>query len=313
MKSSFTKSTDLELLSSIEKGRVDLVLTDPPYLISKDSGMQRLKDSGKSHEKYGRKYATATDFGQWDKDYTIDDLQLAIDEFYRILRPGGSCIIFFDLWKIETLRNALSKFSKHRLIEWLKTNPVPINQKATYLSNAREIAISCVKGGKATFNSKYDKGVYEYPIYGGKDRFHPTQKSLPLFEELIKKHSNEGDIVVDPYGGSGTTYVASMNTNRVCLSSEPDEEYFEKTKQRISTKNDKSRRYRSLPPRHARYAPKTPQNLTERPFRPPCRGKNRYLRFLSPTGCVRTPTTPFDRRQHRDTLGRCWGRPMKIA
>ena len=131
MKSSFIKSTDLELLCSIERSSVDLVLTDPPYLISKDSGMQRLKDSGKSHEKYGRKYATATDYGQWDKDYTIDDLQLAIEEFYRILRPGGSCIIFFDLWKIETLTNTLSKFSKHRLIEWLKTNPVPINQKAT--------------------------------------------------------------------------------------------------------------------------------------------------------------------------------------
>ena len=257
MQSRFDNSTDLELLRSIEKGSVDLVLTDPPYLISRDSGMQshserkpgdkgynqvskRLEDGKEIEVDYGRKFATATDFGQWDKDYTIDDLQLAIDEFYRILRPGGSCIIFFDIWKIETLTNALSKFSKHRLIEWLKTNPVPINSKATYLSNAREIAISCVKGGKATFNSKYDNGVYEYPIYGGKDRFHPTQKSLPLFEELIKKHSNEGDIVVDPYGGSGTTYVASMNTNRVCLSSEPDEEYFEKTKQRISTKTDKN-------------------------------------------------------------------------
>jgi len=254
MQSRFDNSTDLELLRSIEKGSVDLVLTDPPYLISRESGMQshserkpgdkgynqvskRLEDGKEVEVDYGRRFATATDFGQWDKDYTIDDLQLAIDEFYRILHPGGSCIIFFDLWKIETLRNALSKFSKHRLIEWLKTNPVPINQKATYLSNAREIAISCVKGGKATFNSKYDKGVYEYPIYGGKDRFHPTQKSLPLFEELIKKHSNEGDIVVDPYGGSGTTYVASMNTNRVCLSCEPNEEYYEKTRERICGKN----------------------------------------------------------------------------
>ena len=254
MKSSFTNSTDLVLLRSIEKDSVDLVLTDPPYLISRKSGMQshkerkpgdkgynqvskRIEDGKEIEVDYGRYFATATDFGQWDKDYTIDDLQLAIDEFYRILRPGGSCIIFFDLWKIETLRNALSKFSKHRLIEWLKTNPVPINSKATYLSNAREIAISCVKGGKATFNSKYDKGVYEYPIYSGKDRFHPTQKSLPLFEELIKKHSNEGDIIVDPYGGSGTTYVASTNTNRICLSCEPDEEYFEKAERRINANN----------------------------------------------------------------------------
>lgn len=235
MESFFTQSTDLELLSEIKDKSVDLVLTDPPYLISRDSGMQRLKESGDSHKKYGRKYATATDFGQWDKDYTIDDLQLAIGEFYRILRPGGSCIIFFDLWKIETLTNALSKFSKHRLIEWLKTNPVPINSKATYLSNAREIGISCVKGGKATFNSKYDNGVYEYPIYGGKDRFHPTQKSLLLFEELIKKHSNEGDVVVDPYGGSATTAVACKKTNRIYISGEPSEEYFNIAEKRINS------------------------------------------------------------------------------
>ena len=237
MQSRFENSTDLELLRSIEKGSVDLVITDPPYLISKNSGMQELKDSGDSHKKYGRKYATQTDYGQWDKDYTIDDLQLAIDEFYRILRPGGSCIIFFDIWKIETLTKALSKFSKHRLIEWLKTNPVPINSKSTYLSNAREIAISCVKGGKATFHSEYDKGVYEYPIYRGKDRFHPTQKSLSLFEELIEKHSNEGDIIVDPYGGSGTTYVASMNTRRICLSCEIDKIFYQKTLDRIESKN----------------------------------------------------------------------------
>jgi len=250
MESRFDNSTDLELLRSIEKGSVDLVLTDPPYLISRKSGMQshserkpgdkgynqvskRIEDGKEIEVDYGRSFAVSTDYGQWDKDYTLDDLQLAIDEFYRILRPGGSCIIFFDMWKIETLSNKLSKFSKLRFIEWLKTNPVPINQKATYLSNAREIAISCVKGGKATFNSKYDKGVYEYPIYSGKDRFHPTQKSLPLFEELIKKHSNEGDVVVDPYGGSGTTYVAAMNTNRRCISGEPNEEYFKKTKKRI--------------------------------------------------------------------------------
>ena len=109
---------------------------------------------------------------------------------------------FFDLWKIETLSNLLEEvnFSKLRFIEWLKTNPVPVNQKSTYLSNAREIAISCVKGSKATFNSKYDKGVYEYPIYSGKDRFHPTQKSLPLFEELIKKHSNEDLEIKSGYG-----------------------------------------------------------------------------------------------------------------
>ena len=242
MKSSYTKKTDKELLSSIEKNSVDLVLTDPPYIISKNTGMDEYKKHLKAGGKHvihpdGRKNNLAfnTDFGEWDKNYTIDDLKYAISEFKRILKPGGSCIIFFDLWKMETLSNLLKevKFSKLRFIEWLKTNPVPVNQKYTYLNNAREIAISCVKGSKATFNSKYDKGVYEYPIYSGKDRFHPTQKSLPLFEELIKKHSNDGDVVVDPYGGSATTALASKNTKRICLSCEPSDEYFQKGYNRL--------------------------------------------------------------------------------
>jgi len=241
MKSIYVKKIDLELLKTIESNSVDLVLTDPPYIISKKSGMQSYRDSiengGEVNEKYGKKFAVTTEFGEWDSSYTIDDLEKAINEFYRILRPGGSCIIFFDLWKLETLKGLLSKFSKHRLIEWIKTNPMPINQYATYLSNAREMAISCVKGGKATFNSKYDKGIYEYPIYSGKDRFHPTQKSLPLFEELITKHSNEGDIVVDPYAGSGTTALAAKNTNRLYLCCEPSDEYFQKGYDRVRKYN----------------------------------------------------------------------------
>jgi site-specific DNA-methyltransferase (adenine-specific) len=252
MKSIYVKKIDLELLKTIESGSVDLVLTDPPYIISKKSGMQshserkpgdegyeqiskkKLEDGSEEEVDYGRRFAVKTDYGQWDKDYTLDDLEKVINEFYRILREGGSCIIFFDLWKMETLKDLLSKFSKHRLIEWIKTNPMPINQHATYLSNAREMAISCVKGGKATFNSKYDKGIYEYPIYNGKDRFHPTQKSLPLFEELIKKHSNEGDTVVDPYAGSGTTALAAKNTNRLYLCCEPSDEYFQRGYDRVN-------------------------------------------------------------------------------
>ena len=238
MESSYVKKTDLEFLSTIENNSVDLVLTDPPYIISRKSGMQAYKDDlekgGEVDKKYGTKYAITTEFGEWDSSFTIDDLRLSINEFYRILRPGGSCIIFFDVWKIETLTNLLSKFSKHRFVEWIKTNPMPVNQHATYLSNAREIAISCVKGGKATFNSKYDKGIYEYPIYSGKDRFHPTQKSLPLFEELITKHSNEGDTVVDPYAGSGTTALAAKNTNRLYLCCEPSDEYFQRGYDRVN-------------------------------------------------------------------------------
>jgi len=67
-----------------------------------------------------------------------------------------------------------------------------------------------------------------YPIQGGKNRFHPTQKNLSLFEDLIKKHSNENDVVLDTFLGAGTTAIACKNTNRICKGCEISAEYFNK-------------------------------------------------------------------------------------
>ena len=58
-----------------------------------------------------------------------------------------------------------------------QTNPQPLNSSVNYLTNCREIALVAVKGGKPTFNSKYDKGIYEYPIQGGKKDFIQHKKA----------------------------------------------------------------------------------------------------------------------------------------
>ena len=120
------------------------------------------------------------------------------------------------------------KFKQIRFIEWIKTNPQPLNSKTNYLTNCREIALLGIKGSKPTFNSSYDNAIYKYPIQSGKNRFHPTQKSLQLFEELIKKHSNEGDLILDTFLGSGTTAVACKNTNRLFKGCEISKEYYDK-------------------------------------------------------------------------------------
>ena len=62
----------------------------------------------------------------------------------------------------------------------------------------------------------------------GKNRFHPTQKSQHLFEDLIKKHSNECDLVMDTFLGGGTTYMACKETNRRFIGCEISKEYFDK-------------------------------------------------------------------------------------
>ena len=183
---------------------------------------------------YGAKYAVKTDYGEWDSDFTLETLEQFVKEFYRVLRPGGTAIIFFDLWKITPLADMMktSRFKQLRMIEWIKTNPQPLNSSRNYLTNCREIALVGVKKSKPTFNSKYDNGVYRHPI-ATKDRFHPTQKSLPLFEELIKKHSNEGDLVVDPFAGSATTGVAALVNGRQFKGCELDEDFFKKANKRL--------------------------------------------------------------------------------
>lgn len=228
------KHTDaIQLLSTIKSGSIDLILTDPPYVISKESGMQQCRDNNVPNQPL----AIQTDFGDWDKNFLLSDLQLIIEEFSRVLRKGGTAIIFFDIWKISNLKDMLesSGLVQIRFIEWIKTNPVPINSKANYLSNAREIALTAVKGGSSTFNSAYDNGIYSYAIHQGKngDRIHPTQKSLGLFEEIILKHSNKDDLVLDCFSGSGTTAIASLRLGRNFIGCELDSVFHSSSVDRL--------------------------------------------------------------------------------
>ena len=179
---------------------------------------------------YGKKFGIKTEFGIWDTNFTMELLEQFIEEYYKKLKKGGTLIIFFDLWKITDLKNILEKykFKQIRMIEWIKTNPQPRNSNVNYLTNCREIALIGVKDGNPTFNSSYDNGIYMFPLQGGKNRFHPTQKSLVLFEELIKKHSNENDIILDTFLGSGTTAIACKNTKRQFKGCEISKEYYDK-------------------------------------------------------------------------------------
>ena len=212
---------------------VDLILTDPPYTISKKTGFQQL---GKNSVE---RFAVSMDFGDWD--HSRIDLNALAKQAYRTLRKGGTIIVFYDLWKITLLAEALSTagFKQLRLIEWKKTNPVPLNSKRNYLTNSREIAISAVKVGKPTFNGEYDNGEYAYPIPNNGKRFHPTQKPLELFIKLIEKHSHREDFVIDPFLGSGTTALACFHTGRKFAGCDIDNDYLVTAKKRLKYEKER--------------------------------------------------------------------------
>lgn len=229
----FNNQSCFELLASLEDKTIDLVLIDPPYDISRPTNFQSGEETGKDTDRF----RISMDFGEWDKNFT--GLEIAIRECFRVLKDGGTMICFYDLWKIETLKSYLEAagFVQIRFIEWIKTNPVPINSKINYLTNSREVAVLGVKKSKPTFHSEYDNGIYQYPICQDKGRFHPTQKPLALIADLINKHSNEGEIVLDCFAGSCTTGVAAVLNNRQFIGCELDAEYYEKAVQRLKDCN----------------------------------------------------------------------------
>lgn len=222
-----------DFLDKINSDSVDLILTDPPYAISKKTGFQNVGENSVE------RFAVSMDFGDWDQsEIDIDSLA---EKSYRVLRKGGTIIVFYDIWKIERLRTALENagFKMIRLIIWQKTNPVPLNSTKTYLSNSREVALVGVKGGKPTFNSSYDNGLYEYPIprhYG--NRIHPTQKPDEFFTELIDIHSNSGDLIIDPFLGGGTTAVAAMKQGCRFAGCDLNPVYVKKVLDRIQQTNN---------------------------------------------------------------------------
>ena len=227
----YTNESCFDFLPKIEAKSIDLILIDPPYEISRDTNFQNGELTGTDTDRF----RISMDFGDWDKNFT--GLEEVFKQSYRILRDGGTMICFYDLWKIETIKAYYdnNKFKQIRFIEWLKTNPVPINSKINYLSNAREVAVLGIKKSKPTFNSSYDNGIYNFPICHDKGRFHPTQKPLELIKTLILKHSNEGDTVLDCFSGSGTTGVAALETGRNFLGCEISSDYFEQSKIRIES------------------------------------------------------------------------------
>lgn len=204
-------------------GYCDLILTDPPYNLSRKNNFHTLK---------GR---NGIDFGEWDKGFDLTGwIPIAVD----CLRIGGS-IIIFNAWRnmdvISTELEACGCTVKE-LIQWHKSNPMPRNRDRLYVT-ACEFAIWAVKGKGWTFNrqrSTYENTIFQYPIVSAKNRIHTTQKPVELMRDLIMIHSNEGDIVLDPFIGSGTTAVAALETGRKYIGYEIDERYYTAAIERIS-------------------------------------------------------------------------------
>lgn len=206
-----------------EKIKVDAIITDPPYNISKKNNFKTIGRRG-------------IDFGEWDKKF---DQTSWLENIDKLLNDGGSIIIFNDWKNIGEIAKFLENkgFIVKDLIRWIKPNPMPRNTSRRYVTDF-ELALWAVKkGGKWTFNK--DKGItYKKPEYihsapTGKSRIHPTQKSSQIISEIIKTHTNDSDLIFDPFSGSGTISCCASEINRNFIGCEIDATYYKASIQKL--------------------------------------------------------------------------------
>ncbi|WP_336609153.1 MULTISPECIES: DNA-methyltransferase [unclassified Campylobacter] len=205
----------------------DAIITDPPYNISKENNFSTMKSSKRQ----------GVDFGEWDKNF---DYLSWIRKYAPLVKKDGSIIIFCSYLHISFIIKELEEngFITKDILRWIKSNPMPRNINRRYVQDC-ELAIWAVrKDAKWTFNNNskaYLRAEFNTSVVSGKEKTsHPTQKSLKLMEEIIKIHTNENDIVLDPFMGSGTTGIACKNLKRKFYGVEISKEYFEICKIRFS-------------------------------------------------------------------------------
>ena len=236
----------LRIMKTIPSKSVDLIFADPPYNL-------QLKDT-----LYRPDQTTVEAVTQdWDKFNTYKEYdnftEQWLKESKRILKKGGA------LWVIGSYHNILrvgKSIQNHGFwilndIIWHKTNPMP-NFRGTRFTNAHETLLWCTtsRGAKYTFNyqnlkelndGKQMRSDWYIPICSGKERLretnnqrsHPTQKPEALMYRIILSSTNKGDIILDPFLGSGTTAVITKKLQRNFIGIEQDKEYVSLAKKRL--------------------------------------------------------------------------------
>ncbi len=198
-----------ELLPDFKDGSFDAVIIDIPYAeVNRESNGLRSLDKG------------AAD------DQTFD-LQFVVDQCARL---GKSCYVWCGIEQISGLRSGfVAKGMSTRLCGWEKTNPSPMNGEHLWLSSFEACVFA--RHANAPFFAHCESPIWRYPVE--QDQQHPTQKSLQLFEVLIKASVPKGGIVLDFCMGSGTCGLAAMRHGRRFVGIELVPEWYEVAKLRI--------------------------------------------------------------------------------
>jgi len=200
----------IETLKDMETGSIDLIVTDSPYLCN-------------YRDRYGRKVAN---------DTRPDAVLNVFPELYRVLKPNSYCLLFCG-W------NAIAQFSA----AWESAGfavgghiifTKPYTSSAKHVAYGHESAWVLTKG-RPKPTAKPMQDIQDWHYTGNKN--HPTEKAVEVISPLIRNFSKKGDVVLDPFLGSGTTAVSAALNGRSAIGVELEEKYCRHAKSRLAGVN----------------------------------------------------------------------------
>ncbi len=203
----------LDGLRAMPDACVDLLFTDPPYYQYRAQNVQGLKNH--------KDVVTEFDFdGFASEDEYLQFLEDVLLECYRVCKPGAAAYLWCGDDFVSYINRMVARvgFQFRKVIHWHKTNPFPAIYTRKMYANSMEMMVHFSKGTPKTWNHKPVNEMHNFiqtPICMGHERTaHKTQKPLKVCLPYIEISSNEGDLILDPFMGSGTTAVAAKMLKR---------------------------------------------------------------------------------------------------
>ena len=224
-------------LKNVTTKSIDLVVTDMPYKIV-GGGCSPHGGNPKGILKREREYVAddRADVVRAGKLFRHNDIQPSewLPDVYRVLKQSTHCYIMVNARNLKDLQVEAEKvgFIFQQLLVWKKDNCV-MNK---YYMNQLEFILMLRKGAAKNVNDMGISNCLSCPnIIGKGEQHHPTQKPIALMEVLIRQSSNEGDIVLDPFAGGGSTLIAAKRLNRRYIGFEIDKQYYDMAVKRLET------------------------------------------------------------------------------
>ena len=207
----------LEIMGGIKDKSVDLIVTDPPYLMNYQSNRRKKEDRFDKIKNDKGNYMLIQDY---------------LEECHRIMKDNTAIYCFCSWHNIDFFKNEFEKhFKLKNILVWNKNNHGTGDLKGSYAPKHEFILFG--HKGRTLLREKRIADVIDCPKISSNKLTHPTEKPQELLEIFIKQSSDEGSIIFDGFMGTGSCGIAAKKLNRNFIGIELDEKYFNIAKDRL--------------------------------------------------------------------------------